>query len=106
MPPLEATICGNMFPEASVIELLETSFSPSCRNRLWWLKMLNPSARNSRLTRSWIGKVFESAASRFQSPGPRKALRADIVDGHGPQSEIPSGKSGGFRFGFAQEVAA
>src|SRR5215469_14445683 len=79
--------------------------------------MLNPSARNSRFTRSWIGNFLLTCISKFQYPGPRKEFRATMLLGNGPQSEMPLGKSarsgmvgsaelGGKRFGFPHEFAS
>src|SRR5258708_28708777 len=92
MPPLEAVIVPP-FP-------LPMSFNPSWIYRLWWLKTSNPSARNTRLKRSVIGKVFCTEASTFHAPGPRNALRDVMSAGHGPQSEAPR------RFGLDHELAA
>src|SRR5215472_10459567 len=91
--------------------------------------MLNPSARNSRFTRSWIGNFLLTCISKFQYPGPRKEFRATILLGNGPQSEMPFGKfvrsglvgpqsavrgvsggaqaaAGGKRFGFPHEFGS
>src|SRR5215472_2722779 len=51
---------------------------------LWWLKMSNASARNSRATRSVTAKDLPRAKSPFHAPGPLKAFRRVMLDGKGP----------------------
>src|SRR5271168_4292323 len=62
---------------------------------LWWLKMSNPSARNSRPNRSVTRNFFPAAMSAFHALGPRKELRRVMLVGNGPKSEMPSVGSSG-----------
>src|SRR5215472_1305255 len=51
---------------------------------LWWLKMSNISARNSRATRSVTAKDLPRAKSAFHAPGPLKAFLPVMFAGKGP----------------------